>query len=712
MSKTLSRAVDHLGFIRQILRELAGYGTLAFELIQNADDTERATRMCFDIRDEALRVEDNGGFTDCGDQDLSPDECLFLKRRRHRCDFHSFRLPWGADKRLRDNTTGVFGIGFTAVYQITDRPEIISGTRHWIVDETAGADHRIVENRIEPPFGGTRIVLPWARDPNSVFRRKVGAATVPKNVKDKMRRALEQSLAPAMLFLRHLRRIEVAVDGKPVRILTREIDGDDVIVKDGREAYRWRLLQGSFDEVAAHLRRQHTDLIEPARGSTVAVAIPIGFDVDGRLCATLPTSQPTSLPVHVNAEFYLAADRRHLGMGMQYQSDWNSAAIDCAAQLLAGALGELPRCLGPKLLWSALESARGLTLDKRREPVDEALTAFWEHLEPEIPDYELVWTSNERWVTVGEARFVAPSEDEKAFPILERLGIALVHPLLRAHQNILLTAGVRALSVEDVVAALRDIGLDDCTPVADLPEPLDNATAREQLWTLLGRMIDRMKRNDRQREAARAALETAAVVPSTDGRLCPIHELWRTDTPSVELLSTAAPEFPFLDHQRLPGEAEPLADLCDELTASGAVAQLGDERLQVDVALARKLIGWFAQREDELEDEDRERLAELVIFPSADAIHPLVEVALPGDFEDPLGLALLVERETGREHASFLGRLGIEHLSFAVYACEQIPRAFAESQYEVYPDNMPLRDFVDSQNDHRALHGLRAQELS
>src|SRR5215211_1141583 len=105
MSKTLSRAVDHLGFIRQILRELAGYGTLAFELIQNADDTERATRMCFDIRDEALRVEDNGGFTDCGDQDLSPDECLFLKRRRHRCDFHSFRLPWGADKRLRDNTT-------------------------------------------------------------------------------------------------------------------------------------------------------------------------------------------------------------------------------------------------------------------------------------------------------------------------------------------------------------------------------------------------------------------------------------------------------------------------------------------------------------------------------------------------------------------------------------------------------------------------------
>ena len=59
MSKTLSRAVDHLGFIRQILRELAGYGTLAFELIQNADDTGCASLMRFDIRDEALWVEDN-----------------------------------------------------------------------------------------------------------------------------------------------------------------------------------------------------------------------------------------------------------------------------------------------------------------------------------------------------------------------------------------------------------------------------------------------------------------------------------------------------------------------------------------------------------------------------------------------------------------------------------------------------------------------------
>jgi hypothetical protein len=62
-------------------------------------------------------------------------------------------------------------------------------------------------------------------------------------------------------------------------------------------------------------------------------------------------------------------------MGMHYQKDWNSAAIDCAAQLLAGALGELPDLLGPTRLWGALENARALTIGKQPDSVDEALGA-------------------------------------------------------------------------------------------------------------------------------------------------------------------------------------------------------------------------------------------------------------------------------------------------------------------------------------------------
>ena len=37
------------------------------------------------------------------------------------------------------------------------------------------------------------------------------------------------------------------------------------------------------------------------------------FDVEGRLCSTLPTARPSGLPIHINAELYLQSDRRQPG---------------------------------------------------------------------------------------------------------------------------------------------------------------------------------------------------------------------------------------------------------------------------------------------------------------------------------------------------------------------------------------------------------------
>lgn len=682
MSTKRSRAVDHLGFIRRTLSELSGYATLAFELIQNADDTKRATWLRFDVRDEALWVEDDGGFTDCGDQDVGPDDCLFLDEHGHRCDFHSFRLLSGADKRLRDDTTGAFGIGFTAVYQVTDRPEILSGVRHWTVDETAAEDDRITEERLDPKQNGTRIVLPWARDKNSEFRKRANAAAVPDGVKDTLLTALDEAVAPAMLFLRNLERVELALNGEVVREVTRTSEDGGVLIDDSGERHRWRLFEGSFQEAEADLRALHGELIESARKSIVAIAIPDGFDVEGRLCATLPTGCSSRMPIHVNAELYLSSDRRQPAMGTQHQADWNVAAIAACAELLADALHELPGLLGPERLWAALDSARAVARLDHPDAVGAALGAFWGHLEPRLPDEPLIWTTGEQWETIGRARFVQNNEDEPAFGLLHALGIALVHPALRSRQNILRAVGVDYLSVGDIVAVLDEAGLGDSVSVAQLPGPLDEPAARHQLWSQLGRMVGGA-RSDELRAAMRNELESAAVVPSTDGRLCPINAVWRTDRASVDLLSAVAPGIPFLDAGALPLAAKPLADLCDFLTAGAAVSELADARIAVEIPIARRLVAWFAQREADLTDDDREALAQLPIFPSSDGVHLLAEVALPGDFDDPLKLALLIDRATGREHGPFLDRLGVQRLSFETYACEQVPRAFEQDNLSV-----------------------------
>jgi hypothetical protein len=139
------REIDYLEDLGAKLRNLQGFTTLAHELLQNADDVPGVTVFTFDVRDDALIVENDGVFSDCGQ--VEQPECPWKEvpnNGSHRCDFHRFRLVAGADKRNEAGTTGAFGIGFISVYQITDRPELIS-KRHWILDESQPAGQRIAQ---------------------------------------------------------------------------------------------------------------------------------------------------------------------------------------------------------------------------------------------------------------------------------------------------------------------------------------------------------------------------------------------------------------------------------------------------------------------------------------------------------------------------------------------------------------------------------------
>jgi hypothetical protein len=95
--------------------------TLAHELIQNADDAKTATSIAFDIAQDSLLVDNDGVFSDC--KNVEAAECPWKADgiHNHRCDFHRFRYIAAGDKRAEEGTTGAFGIGFIAVYQILTR---------------------------------------------------------------------------------------------------------------------------------------------------------------------------------------------------------------------------------------------------------------------------------------------------------------------------------------------------------------------------------------------------------------------------------------------------------------------------------------------------------------------------------------------------------------------------------------------------------------
>lgn len=674
---SLSREDDHLGLIRRTLNELTGYATMAFELIQNADDADGSTSMRFDVREDGLWVENDGVFTDCGDQTVRPDDCHFLKNNLHRCDFHSFRLNSGADKRNRDDTTGAMGIGFTSVYQITDRPELRSDVRHWVVDETKSQDERITETTLAEPFTGTRLVLPWAKDHASEFRTRVQVAPAPPDVEERIAEVLCEVVSTAILFLRRLDRIEILRNGVLQRMVTRAPEGGDLLIEDTGEVTEWRILEGEFEDDAAELRTRFGTQIEPKRRATVAIAVPVDRTTDGRLCATLPMETASGLPMHINAEFFVATDRRRPLMSAEFAEAWNRAAIRAAAVVIASHLEHLVGLVGPARLWEALEGAWKLTQDEGGDPVDGLGRVHWEHLKAAAAESAIVWTSKDELVTPNAVRLVRSTDELTALSVLEGIGLPMVNAELRRYSNVLASAGVAFLDVAHVAGALDALDLGEGTALEELRAPLDEPDARRELWAELGRLVNALP-SDEQRALARETLADVPLVPTLDGSLASLRAAYFAEPDVGTVFARVMPGRPFVDLHALPAQARPLGDLGDWFTPEAAIDELGGVDHATQPTDGATIVSWFAADDGMLNDENRMKLASLPIFPASDGrCRPLTELALPGDFDDVLELAGQVTSDTANRHGLFLADLGARKLTFAVYVEDHVDRALA-----------------------------------
>jgi hypothetical protein len=304
------RDSNYLENMARTLQDLKGFRTLAHELIQNADDCPAARCLVFELCSDRLEVRDDGGFSRCDDPRAS--DCSWRRDGKLVCDFHSFSEFAGGAKRTDHEKTGAFGIGFTSVYQITDNPVLVSAGEHWIIDETCDSDDRIHAcngcGSVDHDASGTRIVLPWATDPCSQLRHRLRVREVTPDDQLNLLIELIDVVPRAMLFLRHLTRIEVRQGGTTELICERAVSHGCVSVTEAGNTRAWRLCHGSVP--ATDVDDDPTIL---GRDRNVTVAIPISHDVtEGVLYAFLPTQDLTCLPFHINATFFPASDRRRL----------------------------------------------------------------------------------------------------------------------------------------------------------------------------------------------------------------------------------------------------------------------------------------------------------------------------------------------------------------------------------------------------------------
>jgi len=680
----LGRGIDYLGSIARMLRDLSGYATLIYELLQNADDAPGATAVRFDITPEALVVWNDGIFGDCKRQDLHPDQCPWLEERGERCDFHRFRSVSSGDKGRRVDLTGAFGIGFTAVYQITDQPEIISSGQHWILDETQSEGERIRVHHQCPVCegeAGTRFILPWARDPNSEFRRLTNTPSVGEGAPAELAEVLERVVPTGILFLRKIRQVVLLRNSEVRTDVVREDEGEDTLISDGRSEQIWRVISGDFDGDANEMRLRYPSKLE--KSSEIALAIPFGNEIEGLLCAYLPTEERTGLPFHINADFFPVSDRKRLVVE-GYQGEWNRLAVQKAAQLLADRLLDLREVCGPSQLWSLLVDAHEASKNPTARARDLSLEAFWGAVEPGLRRAPILQSIQGEWVAPESAYVVRDPEEEDAAAVLSSLGGVFAHPELREFCFRLpyeRSLGMSQLTIVGMANLLLQNGLAQRTEIEDLLEALHPEAARQVLLKELDLLIGRAPEESRRRGKL---ISGVGLAPGSDGAIWPWIETFRTNERTRDLFELFAKGSVFLDEDQLPRDALHVAALSPAFSPADGISWLSaydPEELQAslreELVNVTQLLEWFeAQKSEFIDDDDlAAQLAQVPCFPTSTGFRPLSDLALPGDFTDDLGLADIVDVGRVGDSLPLLKKLGARPLTFDRYVAEFVPRA-------------------------------------
>lgn len=665
---TIPYRANLLGNIEQALKGLQGYGIMALELIQNADDAGAKT-LAFDVRDDGLVVDNDGEFSSCG---LVEPECPWLlhgdtEGLKRPCNFHAISEMGSRSKIRASEQIGRFGIGFVSVYQITDMPIVRSaGIEIRLDPQTQKVSKRPIE-----ASPGTRFVLPWA-SVGSAVRDGLNASPTPSDVVDKVIAEIDRVLRESLLFLRHIERVHLRRGGNPVFSVEIERAVEEVTLRlaPGGEPQRWLVLERSADDIVARERlfERFQALGRLERSRVVKVAVPLDNErLDGLLYAYLPTREATGMPIHVNADFFPLASRKAIVLdGEGHERFWNEALIETAAAVLAENFLRVRDLLGPMRLWALVAAA----FERRAVP---AFEVFWDRLAEVATETASIWTMQGEWSIPHDTALSPENMTADDRLAVSELGIALIDPELRRHWTVMSTIGAQQLRLSTLVAALESRG-DDAT--AGGGEPL------RRLWGATALMIDAFA----DRSGQSPVLARLKAVPFLlDGDDRPISAAAARRLPAgVSRLALA---------KLLPGRRIVHADVLARLSVADLVPDYLLDDLAVDIAgaiidadSATDVIGnaggdarrFYALLTSFPTDRGAARAGDILsavpILRTGSGFVSPARGQLPGDFRDPVGHFQIVDTSEFvpgmREFAQHV--LHVSVLNFRQYVADHL----------------------------------------
>uniref|UniRef100_A0A8C3SH40 HEPN domain-containing protein n=1 Tax=Chelydra serpentina TaxID=8475 RepID=A0A8C3SH40_CHESE len=413
--------------LQNVLREYSSSSRdVLKELLQNADDAGASQiHFVWDRRcHPAQRIfsEEWGGLQ-------GPALCVYNDRPLTQEDIEGIQRLGVGGKGGRQDKTGKYGLGFNAVFHLTDCPAFVTGDSalgvfdpHLRYVPTASEQYPGAMFSVNGDFKTTfpdvyATFLPDLFDLSQgvLFRLPLrtaeGAAgsrvcprAIHEEVLEEMQEALAQEAESLVLFLRHLRTVifsEIAEGRAQPRELLRvetEMKQDSLAL---RKAFQERLshMAVSGSEEATLVRVVYTMKVshgrsrpptswgvvwqagvddaakesspDPERLPYGAVAACLDSVRPGRAFCTLPLPQETGLPVHINANFSVDSARRDLRKedGGSRNTAWNGFLMQrLLAPLYCRLLDWLQKKLGEALCFTTLQ-------------------VCWETLEPKYLSY-------------------------------------------------------------------------------------------------------------------------------------------------------------------------------------------------------------------------------------------------------------------------------------------------------------------------------------
>lgn len=676
--KYLSLGTDFVGLINKELRTLSGTSALANELIQNAEDA-KATRMSFDFTDEALIVVNDSTFSSCGD--ISTDRC----NQNPFCDFHRFRNVASGNKRKEAGNIGAFGIGFTSVYQITDRPELISGNVHWTINPMSDENRRISVSDANNKEA-TVFRLPWAKNKTD-FRKELSVAPISEDGVASLLKDLRSHTQSVLLFLSHVESIEILKSGNKVEKYEIVKDGSYRTITDANnKSVKWQIFEGDFGHTAVaqeQFRRDRT---------AVSIAIPDQTLKDGLLFAFLPLeNEKTELPFHLNADFFPSPERKSLLFDNSYQAKWNCQALTTAIEVFSANLSKMHAQHKPQYFWEVLnrvwEAHKRNNADSGSNSRDAQLKSLWPLIIESVNTFNSVLTSRSEWKRPSEVRFIQATKEAHEIILrsaLEDIGLDILHLELLKFRKVLNEVGVKPLEASEIIEKIKSCGLRPGTSIQDAPDWFRITENRTSLLTLLKDLFSKTKPNDKKNEIE-ASLKSCPVAIDRENQVQWPKNIFKFKNPEILKI--------FLDldfGSRFLAESNHnlIVEFASEFTitdAIGLLEKLADE----DIATLankkpeeyQKLIEWLIHEAKVSDEETKTDLRNLQIWPTSDdKFEALDSLAIPGSFDDPIGLAKFVDLGRLGLNSDELMQIGAIPLTFLSYIRDQVKDHFDSNE--------------------------------